>query len=351
VACPRRAASAVAGRDGCRGPPRSPVVRRTVARRRRHGPRGPGGRTRPTFHDVGRRGRVLGDSPQRHERPDRARHRGPRSLRPESSRADSCRNDSPQVDPFRHGSTVRARRLAGAPGVRRRPRPSPSAPRSSSHPHLWTGRILDRWTGGPQNVRRGPTVRSSGRQRRGHPEHPCPGHGATSSPASTGARRDRRRGGRVDHSGGWTSDSSASEPSGRTEAVDGTPPPAGRGSGGEPVTVPDRGPPATLPHRRASQTPRQRRRIGLGPPVRGRSGPHRPAGEPASGARPPGRTIRAEKGEGEALPRLPFEKSGGVLLSQGRTSQVPSALEGLTSVFGMGTGVTPPLWPPKPVVN
>ena len=58
-----------------------------------------------------------------------------------------------------------------------------------------------------------------------------------------------------------------------------------------------------------------------------------------------------KNGEGEALSRLPFEKSGGVLLSQGRTSQVPSALEGLTSVFGMGTGVTPPLWPPKSVVN
>src|SRR6186997_2185461 len=41
------------------------------------------------------------------------------------------------------------------------------------------------------------------------------------------------------------------------------------------------------------------------------------------------------------------KKSGGVLLSQGQSSQVPSALEGLTSVFGMGTGVTPPLWPPK----
>lgn len=48
----------------------------------------------------------------------------------------------------------------------------------------------------------------------------------------------------------------------------------------------------------------------------------------------------------------PFqEKSGGVLLSQAVSHQVPSALEGLTSVFGMGTGVTPPLWPPKSVVN
>ena len=45
------------------------------------------------------------------------------------------------------------------------------------------------------------------------------------------------------------------------------------------------------------------------------------------------------------------EKSGGVLLSQGVSPQVPSALAGLTSVFGMGTGVTPPLWPPKSVVN
>jgi hypothetical protein len=34
--------------------------------------------------------------------------------------------------------------------------------------------------------------------------------------------------------------------------------------------------------------------------------------------------------------------SGDVLLSQGVSPQVPSALAGLTSVFGMGTGVTPP---------
>src|SRR3954451_22739587 len=40
-------------------------------------------------------------------------------------------------------------------------------------------------------------------------------------------------------------------------------------------------------------------------------------------------------------------KSGGDLLSQGVYPQVPSALAGLTSVFGMGTGVTLPLWPPE----
>ena len=43
--------------------------------------------------------------------------------------------------------------------------------------------------------------------------------------------------------------------------------------------------------------------------------------------------------------------SGGDLLSQGATPQVPSAWAGLTSVFGMGTGVTPPLWPPETVAQ
>ena len=33
--------------------------------------------------------------------------------------------------------------------------------------------------------------------------------------------------------------------------------------------------------------------------------------------------------------------SGGDLLSRAVSSQVPSALKGLTSVFGMGTGGTP----------
>jgi hypothetical protein len=42
-----------------------------------------------------------------------------------------------------------------------------------------------------------------------------------------------------------------------------------------------------------------------------------------------------------------FKNPGGVLLSHTVAHVVPSALEGLTSVFGMGTGVTPPLSPPK----
>ena len=41
-----------------------------------------------------------------------------------------------------------------------------------------------------------------------------------------------------------------------------------------------------------------------------------------------------------------IERTGGVLLSQGVYPQVPSARAGLTAVFGMGTGVSPPPWPP-----
>ncbi len=53
----------------------------------------------------------------------------------------------------------------------------------------------------------------------------------------------------------------------------------------------------------------------------------------------------------ELAGRYLHEYSGDVLLSQGATPQVPSALAGLTSVFGMGTGVTPPLWPPETVLT
>ena len=42
-----------------------------------------------------------------------------------------------------------------------------------------------------------------------------------------------------------------------------------------------------------------------------------------------------------------LEKIGGVLLSHSVTRAVPSALKSLTAVFGMGTGVTSSLSPPK----
>lgn len=44
--------------------------------------------------------------------------------------------------------------------------------------------------------------------------------------------------------------------------------------------------------------------------------------------------------------RSSSENSGGDLLSQGVSPQVPSALAVLTAVFGMGTGVAPRLWSP-----
>src|SRR4029450_4732011 len=61
----------------------------------------------------------------------------------------------------------------------------------------------------------------------------------------------------------------------------------------------------------------------------------------------PGRTEVAPKREEPphraALPKV----SGGDLLSHPVARAVPSALEGLTSGFGMGPGVSPPPWPPK----
>ena len=47
---------------------------------------------------------------------------------------------------------------------------------------------------------------------------------------------------------------------------------------------------------------------------------------------------RETKKEGVCLSTNTFMESGGVLLSRAVSSQVPSALRGLTSVFGMGTG-------------
>ena len=59
-----------------------------------------------------------------------------------------------------------------------------------------------------------------------------------------------------------------------------------------------------------------------------------------------GKGPEPRKGPHPAGTGLVTNSPGGVLLSQGVAPQVPSALVGLTSVFGMGTGVAPPLWPP-----
>ncbi len=53
--------------------------------------------------------------------------------------------------------------------------------------------------------------------------------------------------------------------------------------------------------------------------------------------------VGQNEGSPPAMPRGLLQRdSGGDLLSQGVTPQVPSAQAGLTSVFGKGTGVTPP---------
>src|SRR5205807_7936983 len=58
----------------------------------------------------------------------------------------------------------------------------------------------------------------------------------------------------------------------------------------------------------------------------------------------PARSWRVDwRGKASELAR----KTGGVLLSQALASQVPSALRGLTSLFGMGRGVSPSLRPPE----
>src|SRR5207253_7166232 len=61
----------------------------------------------------------------------------------------------------------------------------------------------------------------------------------------------------------------------------------------------------------------------------------------------PGLTTTHERPDhGECDPGAVLNYPGSDLLSHAVTSAVPSALEGLTSVFGMGTGVAPPASPP-----
>ncbi len=85
----------------------------------------------------------------------------------------------------------------------------------------------------------------------------------------------------------------------------------------------------------------------------GRVGARRGAGCRASSAarHEPRRSARArpqpiiDDGPPEGGPRV--EKTGGVLLSQALAGQVPSALRGLTALFGMGRGVSPSPRPPE----
>ena len=72
-------------------------------------------------------------------------------------------------------------------------------------------------------------------------------------------------------------------------------------------------------------------------PAGRREGPRPPGAPSAQKATPPGGM--SSPGASKGL--------GGDLLSHPVTRAVPSALRGLTAVFGMGTGVSPSPWPPK----
>jgi hypothetical protein len=68
----------------------------------------------------------------------------------------------------------------------------------------------------------------------------------------------------------------------------------------------------------------------------------------AAGARRDALTPHRNDDEPRTLARRgSYERTGGVLLSQALAGQVPSALRGLTALFGMGRGVSPSLSPPK----
>ncbi len=124
--------------------------------------------------------------------------------------------------------------------------------------------------------------------------------------------------------------------------------------------------PRTDPTRENGRRPRPvgRRSVGRDRPDRGRARPGAwssvPLPEstwpattvyPVGTAKAPDRTRpptrRRDDGPPQKWRAIVLRNPGGVLLSQGASPQVPSALASLTAVFGMGTGVSPPPWPPE----
>jgi hypothetical protein len=102
----------------------------------------------------------------------------------------------------------------------------------------------------------------------------------------------------------------------------------------------------------ASRTNLRARRGGAGARPSGRAdglggplGPHGPGGSRSlKRSRPPG--VRAGEDPPETTSSRPgaarrVKDTGGVLLSRALAGQVPSALRGLTALFGMGRGVSP----------
>src|SRR3954453_15108167 len=81
--------------------------------------------------------------------------------------------------------------------------------------------------------------------------------------------------------------------------------------------------------------------------VQRRRAPARPGADPAQTGRRSGtNTGPTQTGR---PPGRPVKLIGGDLLSQAREGQVPSALWGLTDLFGMGRGVSPTPKPPETV--
>jgi hypothetical protein len=98
-----------------------------------------------------------------------------------------------------------------------------------------------------------------------------------------------------------------------------------------------------LPARRRLIVRRRRRADSPGEPVRTSRDRAAliPSRAPVSGR------AALTKQEAAHLGRPPCRRTGGVLLSQALASQVPSALRGLTALFGMGRGVSPSPRPPE----
>ena len=102
---------------------------------------------------------------------------------------------------------------------------------------------------------------------------------------------------------------------------------------------------AAQPHRAACCERERTERVSAGARVAGSE--HAASARSRASARPltVAESQRLRRRAARGGPRV--EKTGGVLLSQALAGQVPSALRGLTALFGMGRGVSPSPRPPE----
>src|SRR6185436_8163673 len=96
---------------------------------------------------------------------------------------------------------------------------------------------------------------------------------------------------------------------------------------------------ASSARRAGVAAPSSRRRTPVGAGRLTGQRPALPAGRPGL----PLPCHSAEGGAGGGTMGSPANVTGGILLSQGLAPQVPSARAGLTSLFGMGRGISPSL--------